>query len=75
MLDKILDDFMSFLHELERKISVLFPKVDKSGEEGKFRCIIRVYIRESNYGESRFSSDFVFGRGCKQFFSDFRRRG
>lgn len=62
MLGKILDDFMSFLHELERKISVLCPKVDKSGVEGKSRCIIRVYIRESNYGESRFSSDFVFGR-------------
>ena len=54
---------------------MLCPKVDKSGVEGKPRCIIRVYIRESNYGESRFSSDFVFGRGGMQFFSDFRRRG
>ena len=57
-------------------MSVSCPKFDKSGVEGKSRYIIRVYIRESNYGESKLSSDFVcVAGGCMQLFSDVRRRG
>lgn len=55
---------------------MLHAKVYKSGAEGKSRYKIMVCIRESNYGESKFSSDFAWlVEGCERIFSSYLTLG
>lgn len=57
-------------------MSMLHAKVYKSGAEGKSRYKIMVCIRESNYGESKFSSDFAWlVEGCERIFSSYLTLG